>query len=147
MPYKNSEKAKQSARERKKRWLEKHRPADWTDKRGKHGNHSKGSNHYRWQDTLESSEGYRKVRVGKTHPLSDPNGYAYEHLMVWASAGNALPGSGVVIHHINHDKLDNRLENLECISRSEHNKHHNEEKERDALGRFDGRTWEEFPGD
>ena len=28
------------------------------------------------------------------------------------------------IHHINHDKLDNRIENLEIISPSEHSKHH-----------------------
>jgi hypothetical protein len=29
-----------------------------------------------------------------------------------------------VVHHINHDKLDNRLENLQLLSRSEHNKLH-----------------------
>ena len=29
-----------------------------------------------------------------------------------------------IVHHINHDKLDNRLENLQVVSRSEHNKIH-----------------------
>lgn len=29
-----------------------------------------------------------------------------------------------IVHHINQDKLDNRLENLQIVSRSEHNKIH-----------------------
>lgn len=35
------------------------------------------------------------------------------------------PGSNLVIHHINGDFEDNRLENLQCINRSEHSKLHN----------------------
>lgn len=35
------------------------------------------------------------------------------------------PGSNLVIHHINGDFEDNRLENLQCITRSEHSKLHN----------------------
>ena len=29
-----------------------------------------------------------------------------------------------IVHHINHDKVDNRLENLQIVTRSEHNKIH-----------------------
>ena len=29
-----------------------------------------------------------------------------------------------IVHHINFDKLDNRIENLQIVSRSEHNKIH-----------------------
>lgn len=35
------------------------------------------------------------------------------------------PGSNLVIHHINGDFSDNRLRNLQCITRSEHSKIHN----------------------
>ena len=118
--------------------------------KGKHKNHRRGSKHPKWNfGSIVSTEGYRKVRVGAGHRLADPNGYAYEHLLVWVGAGNSLPSKDEIIHHINHDKLDNRIENLWCVTRAEHNQHHNEEKGRDSLGRFkklDGRTWDKMPG-
>jgi len=90
-------------------------------------NRPKGPDHPRWQDgKIISSHGYVKVRVGSEHPLADPNGYAYEHLLVWVSAGRARPGRGQTLHHDNEDKTDNRLSNLALISRSEHAAlHHN----------------------
>jgi hypothetical protein len=59
------------------------------------------------------------------HPLADPNGWAYEHIVVWVSAGNARPLKGEVLHHVNEDKTDNRIENLRLMTRSEHNRLHN----------------------
>lgn len=76
-----------------------------------------------------SSHGYVKIRAGKGHPLADPNGYAYEHRIVWASAGYPIL-EGQVLHHINGDKTDNRIFNLETVTRAEHNRHHNKERGR-----------------
>ena len=70
-------------------------------------------------------EGYVKIRVGVDHPLADPNGYAYEHLVVWVSAGNPPPGPGQLIHHNDEDRQNNRISNLELKSRSRHNAEHN----------------------
>lgn len=83
-----------------------------------------------------SEHGYVKVRVGRVHPLADPNGYAYEHLIVWAAAGRALPGPDELIHHIDEDKTNNRIDNLELKTRSEHAIHHNADRVRDVNGRF-----------
>jgi hypothetical protein len=93
--------------------------------KGKHENHAKGPLHSRWnQERKKSSHGYVKVRVGVDHPLADPNGYAYEHLVVWISAGNPRPSSDEVIHHRNGQKDDNRLQNLEVKKRYDHSLDH-----------------------
>lgn len=86
-----------------------------------------------------TQHGYVKIRVGRKHILADKNGYAYEHLVVWVSHGMGGVPEGFLLHHKNENKQDNRIENLECISRSCHNKLHNQSKVRDPkTGRFTG---------
>lgn len=71
-----------------------------------------------------ASNGYVKVRVGRNHPLADPNGYAYEHLVIWVSSGRPKPLKGWLLHHQNEVKTDNRLENLELKEKDRHGVHH-----------------------
>lgn len=93
--------------------------------RGTHGNHAKSSHQHRWNPGgMISSNGYIRIRVGLSHPLADPNGYAYEHLVVWVSGGNLKPGTDEILHHCNEDKTDNRLENLKLMKRVDHSKMH-----------------------
>lgn len=47
-----------------------------------------------------------------------------EHRLVWERAYGEIP-RGYSIHHINEDKTDNRLENLEMVSHQAHSVHHN----------------------
>ena len=105
--------------------------------RGKHTNHARGSRHPRWNaGRIISTEGYVKVRVGVGHPLADPEGYAYEHLVVWVAAGRKLPRAHELLHHRNGDKADNRLSNLQLKTRAKHSAEHIATQPRDARGRL-----------
>lgn len=41
------------------------------------------------------------------------------HIKIWIESNGEIP-DGCVIHHINGDKLDYRLENLICVDRRTH---------------------------
>ena len=57
------------------------------------------------------------------HPVAMRDGYALEHRKVLHDAGVAIP-PGHHVHHINGQKDDNRIENLEVLPKSEHHRHH-----------------------
>jgi len=59
---------------------------------------------------------YRKTKVnGQTRNL---------HQVIWEAAHGPVP-EGYLVHHINEDKLDNRLKNLELMLIGDHSRHHN----------------------
>jgi hypothetical protein len=58
--------------------------------------------------------------------------FMFEHRMVWEAAHGPIP-QGHHIHHINGDKLDNRLCNLECLTPAEHNRRHHGFEMRDGV--------------
>lgn len=71
--------------------------------------------------------GYRRLANGHYQVKCADGRFRYEHRVVWEAAHGPIPPS-ILIHHINHDPLDNRLDNLVAFTRSEHMRHHIEER-------------------
>lgn len=68
--------------------------------------------------------GYKKVKAPIDHPYKDSKGYIMEHRLVVEEALNRYLEPNEEVHHINYDKLDNRIENLLVLSKIEHRKLH-----------------------
>ena len=47
----------------------------------------------------------------------------FEHRLVWENVNGLIP-KGHQVHHINGNRLDNRIKNLRCMPKSEHIKLH-----------------------
>lgn len=73
-------------------------------------------------DMLLTSSGYIYEKQ-PMHPLADKRGRVLQHRRIWFDANGPIP-DGAVVHHINGNKTDNRLENLELCDRSSHMKEH-----------------------
>lgn len=76
---------------------------------------------HRRQPRLHPS-GYLQV-VDHGHPLADNRGRVLLHRKVVFDAGIPVP-EGHAVHHVNGDRLDNRLENLRVLPSSEHSRLH-----------------------
>jgi hypothetical protein len=74
------------------------------------------------RDRKISREGYMLVKVAE-HPKSF-KGWYYEHRLIIEKQINRVLDDWETVHHINEDKIDNRLINLFLCSRIEHNKAH-----------------------
>lgn len=69
------------------------------------------------------SDGYILVYVPE-HPCADRSGYVLEHRIVIENHLGRTLFDTEIVHHINGKKNDNRIENLEIVSRAEHAKIH-----------------------
>lgn len=74
--------------------------------------------------------GKRKTRYGycqilmPDHPRADTSGYVMEHIVVWEDATGSSVPENCVVHHLNGDKTDNRIENLCLMQRGAHTVFH-----------------------
>lgn len=58
--------------------------------------------------------------LAKGHPMAERNGYMMEHRLVMSTHLGRTLSKDEDVHHINGNKTDNRIENLEVINHSEH---------------------------
>lgn len=77
---------------------------------------NRGSNNSNWKGGRNvDRQGYVHVVPPKEHPLSDVRGYVLEHRLVMERKLGRHLEKWEVIHHINHKRGDNRIENLELF--------------------------------
>lgn len=81
------------------------------------------------------------MRFVPEHPSANTIGYVLEHRIVMEETLGRLLDRSEVVHHINGDPTDNRPENLDVTTQSEHASSHGAKRERGLDGRFlKGRT-------
>lgn len=81
---------------------------------------------------VKSSNGYIKIYF-PDHPKSDKRGFILEHdLIMECNIGRHLYKDEIV-HHKNEIKTDNRIKNLQLMTRSEHTRYHRNKERNDDL--------------
>lgn len=101
-----------------------HSPRGW--KKGQpirfiQGHNQRGN--LRGRQPTKDNAGYVREHV-PDHPHAYANGYVLQHRLVVEKALGRYLDRTELVHHINHIKDDNRLENLQVMSRLEHTLHH-----------------------
>lgn len=81
-----------------------------------------GDKNPNWKGGILIHQGYKYIR-DINHPLNK-NGYVQEHRLIIENKLGRILKPNEIVHHINNNTLDNRLENLMLMSQSEHIKLH-----------------------
>jgi hypothetical protein len=90
--------------------------------------------HHNWKGGKHLSDGYIR-EYAPSHP-HNAKGYVLQHRLVMEHHLGRYLEPHEIVHHINGDKLDNRIENLVITNRSTHIKGHKATEPRDSKGRF-----------
>lgn len=92
-----------------------------------------GEGNPKWRGGFYVMGGYRYVKALGDHPHAGADGYMREHRLVMEQHLGRVLDPEECVHHRNHNKLDNRIENLELMpSWAEHQRRHGYYEPRDC---------------
>lgn len=98
---------------------------------------SRGKNNPMWAGGIKIGKGGYILVWRPDHPHANTQGYVPEHRLVMEDHIGRYLDPNEIVHHINSDRQDNSIENLQLLeSNSAHAKLHSETRPRCALGRF-----------
>ena len=106
-----------------------------------------GENHASWKGgRWVDHKGYVRIWIPE-HPFHDIRGYVKEHRLIMEKHLGRYLTKDEDVHHINGDKTDNRIENLELLTHSEHSIHHTRlQNNRIGRNKIDGSNGEPIHG-
>lgn len=81
-----------------------------------------------WKVKKIVSKGHYNYAVVKEHPHATKHGYVLHHRVVMENNLGRLLNPDEVVHHINGDKKDNRIQNLEVLDSRQHVRMHGLER-------------------
>jgi endogenous inhibitor of DNA gyrase (YacG/DUF329 family) len=89
------------------------------------GRSERGEKNHKWKGgKATTSQGYILL-YSPEHPMANANGYVMEHRLVMETHIGRLLSKQEVVHHRDENKSNNRLENLEIMTRGAHSVYHN----------------------
>jgi len=87
--------------------------------RFKYGHNSKGKGNPKYNNGISNDRSY--IIINKPdHRLADKKGFVHEHRLVYEEYYKCSLLPGIVIHHKNGDTKDNRIENLQAMTKRQH---------------------------
>lgn len=100
----------------------------WYKKRYIHGHNGKKEMNGNWKGGtyIDKRDGYMYIRL-PNHPLVKGSNFKYYeyHRYVYEQYYNCILLPFVILHHIDNNKLNNSIENLQPMYRKDHLIHHN----------------------